>query len=524
MHVVEQQRDAAAVALPPGAHRVAVDRVDQLGGELGRAETGHRAEAPLDEQVTDRVEQVGLPRSAPADQDERVVAPTRLLHHDARRLEADPSPGAFDEVGQLPDRGRRRRRHRTVPGPQQERLRGGHIRRIAERGRAGQLRGQLPGLRLHPPEPLHVALEAVHHLVRIGSDVRVEQRLEAPGSIPLALPAQDRGADLGPPRVHLQRDGRVDLTQEVGEFVFLGGTAGRWDGGRPPRLGLAGHALDRSFESLGRTAAPPVRRTADQLPRLGRREGRVAHRLVSDHPVQRAQQLADVVDTESGHRLEHAFGERRPSLLRLAPEDGHPGLVVGGGDVDDEAAREAADQPLVQGLDLRRRPVTGEDDLPVCGLQGVGQPEQLRLHLATMGEELHVVHQEQIHVEEPLAVGVALPRGDSGVERLDELVEGEILHRQPRIDRAGRVAHTHEQVGLAQSGSGVDEQRVVHRARRLGHRLGGGDRQAVGRSDHVGLEAVEGVQGDGHATGVPAARRLRTISEMPRSVSNTPVP
>ena len=121
-----------------------------------------------------------------------------------------------------------------------------------------------------------------------------------------------------------------------------------------------------------------------------------------------------------------------PPLLRLAPEDGHPGLVVGRRDVDDQPAGEAADQPLVQRLDLGRRPVAGEHDLAVGGLQRVGEPEQLRLHLPAVGEELHVVHQQQVHVEEPPAVGLALPRGDRGVERLDELVEGEILDRQAR--------------------------------------------------------------------------------------------
>ncbi len=73
------------------------------------------------------------------------------------------------------------------------------------------------------------------------------------------------------------------------------------------------------------------------------------------------------------------------------------------------------------------RAVAGEHDLPVGRLQRVGEPQQLGLHLAPVGEELDVVHQQQIDVEEALAVGLAVPRGDGGVERLDELVEREVL-------------------------------------------------------------------------------------------------
>ncbi len=49
-----------------------------------------------------------------------------------------------------------------------------------------------------------------------------------------------------------------------------------------------------------------------------------------------------------------------------------------------------------------------------------------------------------------------------------------------------------QQVGLAQPGLAVDEQRVVGLGRRLGHGHGGRVREAVGRADD---EAVEGVLG-----------------------------
>ena len=121
-----------------------------------------------------------------------------------------------------------------------------------------------------------------------------------------------------------------------------------------------------------------------------------------------------------------------PALLGLPPQDRDPGLVVRRRDVDDEPAGEPPDQAIVQRLDLGRRPVAGEHDLAVAGLQRVGEPQQLGLHLAPVGQELDVVHQQQVDVEEPLAVGLAVAGGDGGVKGLDELVEREVLDGQAR--------------------------------------------------------------------------------------------
>ena len=49
-----------------------------------------------------------------------------------------------------------------------------------------------------------------------------------------------------------------------------------------------------------------------------------------------------------------------------------------------------------------------------------------------------------------------------------------------------------EQVGLAQPGAAVDEQRVVGLGRRLGHGHGGRVGEPVGRADHEPLEGVLG--------------------------------
>ena len=64
-----------------------------------------------------------------------------------------------------------------------------------------------------------------------------------------------------------------------------------------------------------------------------------------------------------------------------------------------------------------------------------------------------------------------------------------------------------EQVGLAEAGVAVDEQRVVLAGRRLGDGQGGGVGEPVGRADHEGVEGVPRVDVvHRDVTGPPAAR------------------
>src|SRR5262245_47692387 len=110
------------------------------------------------------------------------------------------------------------------------------------------------------------------------------------------------------------------------------------------------------------------------------------------------------------------------------------------------------------------------------------------------------------------------------MERFDEIVEGEILDRDLRIDLLRGVTDRHQQVSLAQSRSGVDKERVVGRPGRLGHGAGRGRGKLVGGAHNVVVETVPRVQRSTHVTELPAARRFSTSSEIPFRVSNTPVP
>src|SRR5205823_1709708 len=87
-----------------------------------------------------------------------------------------------------------------------------------------------------------------------------------------------------------------------------------------------------------------ARQTENPLHRL-RVDGRVVHRLERHEAVQRAHQLAHVADLRLRDRLQHARLEPRATLLRFAPQDRDPRLVIGRAHVHHQPARQPRDQP-----------------------------------------------------------------------------------------------------------------------------------------------------------------------------------
>src|SRR2546427_3493397 len=102
-------------------------------------------------------------------------------------------------------------------------------------------------------------------------------------------------------------------------------------------------------------------------------------------------------------------------------------------------------------------------------------------------------------------------------------VERQILDVEPGGELLRGLADRHEEMRLAKPRAAVDEQRVVGRPGRLGDGAPGGDGEAVRRPHHEGVERVFGIERGRHAV-LPAASRFSTSSEIPFSVSNTPVP
>src|SRR6266550_3548840 len=78
-----------------------------------------------------------------------------------------------------------------------------------------------------------------------------------------------------------------------------------------------------------------------------------------------------------------------------------PRLVVGRAHVHHQPARQARDEPLVQVGDVGRRAVARQHDLPPRRLERLREAQQLGLHFLAVREELHVVHEQHVHVLKP---------------------------------------------------------------------------------------------------------------------------
>src|SRR5690606_39810152 len=97
------------------------------------------------------------------------------------------------------------------------------------------------------------------------------------------------------------------------------------------------------------------------------------------------------------------------------------------------AAAEAREQALVEVVDLRRRTVAREHDLPSARREQIPRAQQLLLRTATARQELHVVEQQQVGVAEPVAERVALTRLDRAHHTLEQVRERLVHDRQVRV-------------------------------------------------------------------------------------------
>ena len=159
--------------------------------------------------------------------------------------------------------------------------------------------------------------------------------------------------------------------------------------------------------------------------------------------------------------------------------------------------------------DRLRRPVGGDHDLAAAAVQVVERVEELLLELLGALEELDVVDEQ--HVD--LAVAAFEAGHALRAHRVDELVHHrlgrDVADALAREQLAHVMADRVQQVGLAEPGRAVDEQRVVGTGRALGHRQRGGVREAVRRADDELVERVAGIQLTSWATACRCRSRRR---------------
>ena len=114
--------------------------------------------------------------------------------------------------------------------------------------------------------------------------------------------------------------------------------------------------------------------------------------------------------------------------------------------------------------------------------------EELVLHLVLSGHKLHVVYKEQIRFP-VLGPELAAPSGpDQADEFIDEIVALDIDDFRVRVVSPDDIGDGVEQMGLAQAGIPIDQQRIVVLGRVFRHCHGRGVGQLVGGAHHEGLK------------------------------------
>jgi len=204
-----------------------------------------------------------------------------------------------------------------------------------------------------------------------------------------------------------------------------------------------------------------------------------AKRLEGDQAIERALQLADVVELETADFVDHTGAEPHAALLALGLEDRHARLEIRRADVDDQSAGEARDQPFVHVGDFGRRPIARHDDLPSVARQRVEDAQELALRLLSRGEKLDVVDEQDADAEVARLERFGRSVADRRVQLADELVERDRGDGKRRPALRDVVADRAHEVRLAEPRPAVNEERVVGGARRLGHGVRGRHGQPV---------------------------------------------
>ena len=193
---------------------------------------------------------------------------------------------------------------------------------------------------------------------------------------------------------------------------------------------------------------------------------------------------------EIRHRIRH-LDSSFPGFLA---EDRDARFKVGRLDIGDEPPLKPRHEALLKPGDVFGGTVARDDNLLVRVVERVKRVEKLLLGCLLLGDEVDVVHEEDI--DGPVAAPEF--RGRFGLDRGDELV-GETLAGNvddplvgpPSVNRLADGVH---EMGLPQSHAAVDEERVIRLRRRFGHRQRGCVGEPVALPDDKPVERQLQVQ------------------------------
>ena len=204
---------------------------------------------------------------------------------------------------------------------------------------------------------------------------------------------------------------------------------------------------------------------------LTERQADVAFRLVDRDGEQESCegpfQFADVLGIVRREILQHLVVDivfRQGIGFHLLVQNGDEGVLVRIDDVDGKAARESTHESVLQPLELGRTSVGGQDDLLALRDKKVEDVEEHDLRVFFAGQKLDVVHQEDVDgVEEILEAFAVLLSFDETDELRKKVLACDVEDFALGMSDFVEVACGLEKMRLAESGFGVEEDRIVHR-------------------------------------------------------------
>ena len=165
-----------------------------------------------------------------------------------------------------------------------------------------------------------------------------------------------------------------------------------------------------------------------------------------------ALELTDVGGDVLGDVLHDLLGEHHAELRGLRADDGRARLEIRRLHVREQAALEPGAQAVVEALHLLRRPVGGHDDLLSGLVQAVEGVEKLLLRAVLAGDELDIVHEQQVGIAVFLAEVLRRARADGFDHLVDELLALDVGDLRAGVVVADGLPDGEQQVRLAEAG------------------------------------------------------------------------
>ena len=155
-------------------------------------------------------------------------------------------------------------------------------------------------------------------------------------------------------------------------------------------------------------------------------------RSVGHQANQRAFELADIRFDRPRDVFGDVIGQMDVFVIRFLLQDGDFRFEVGHLDIGDQAPLEARAQPLFDGGNFLGRAIGGDHDLLLLIVESVEGVEKFFLSALARGDELDVVHHQDVHIAKAVAERGHALEANRGDHFIGELLGADVGEPQRR--------------------------------------------------------------------------------------------